>query len=120
MAAGIYNFSIEQGTTFVRNFAYSDANGDAIDLTGYSARMHGRASYSSTSTVFTVSTPTLSPGTGLTIPTPANGTVVLTMSASTTSALPCGGVYDLEIISSGGDVTRLLQGTFTLVPESTR
>ena len=32
MAAGIYNFTIEQGTTFQRVFKYKDSNGNPIDL----------------------------------------------------------------------------------------
>ena len=39
MAAGKYNFTIEQGATVDFEIAYTDSNGDPIDLTGYDARM---------------------------------------------------------------------------------
>ena len=32
MAAGIYNFTLEQGTTFIRIFNYKDSNGNPINL----------------------------------------------------------------------------------------
>ena len=34
MAAGIYNFTIEQGTTFIRIFKYKDSNGNPISVAG--------------------------------------------------------------------------------------
>ncbi len=44
------------------------------------------------------------------------------ISATTTAALtaPFSGVYDLELVSAGGVVTRLLQGAATVSPEVTR
>ena len=42
MAAGIYNFTIEQGATFTRTFKYKDSEGNPIDLVsgdGFTARM---------------------------------------------------------------------------------
>lgn len=116
MAAGIYNMIIEQGATFTRSFTYTDDAGTAVNLSSYSARMMARASYQSSAPLFNVSTAT----SGLAIPTPANGTIVLTLTDAQTSALPCDGVYDLEIVSPAGVVTRLLQGTVTLSGEVTR
>jgi hypothetical protein len=116
MAAGIYNMIIEQGATHTRSFTYTDDAGTAVNLSGYSARMMARAAYQSSATLFSVSTAT----SGLTIPTPANGTIVLTLTDAQTAALPCDGVYDLEIVSPSGVVTRLLQGLVTLSGEVTR
>ena len=45
MAAGKYNFTIEQGTTVKLELAYKDSSGSAIDLTGYSGRMQIRPDY---------------------------------------------------------------------------
>ena len=42
MAAGIYNFTIEQGTTFQRTFKYKDASGNPLDLTDHDIRMQLR------------------------------------------------------------------------------
>jgi hypothetical protein len=35
MAAGKYNFIIEQGTTFTLELQYKDSNSVPVDLTGY-------------------------------------------------------------------------------------
>lgn len=117
MAAGIYNFTIEQGTTFIRSFVYTDSNGDPIDITGYEARMQGRASVQSNGMIFERTT---SPANGLDIALGTDGKIDMTMSATETSELPCDGVYDLEIVSPGGVVTRLVQGSFSLSNEITR
>ena len=45
MAAGKYNFTIEQGTTIRLELQYKDSSGSAIDLTGYSGRMQIRPDY---------------------------------------------------------------------------
>jgi hypothetical protein len=42
------------------------------------------------------------------------------MSASVTASISQSGVYDLEIIDAVGFVSRVLKGTFTLIPEVTR
>jgi tRNA threonylcarbamoyladenosine modification (KEOPS) complex Pcc1 subunit len=50
----------------------------------------------------------------------AAGLIALSISAADTAALTSSGVYDLEIISSTGLVSRVIQGTFTLSLEVTR
>lgn len=115
MAAGIYNFTIEQGATFTKAFTWTDDDGNAVDLTGYTARMQCRASVGSTSTIFSYTTPSVN----LSIPTPTNGTVVMSISATDTANFPVGGFYDLELVN-GAVVTRLLQGTISLSGEITR
>jgi len=116
MAAGTYNFIIEKGTTFTRTVTWTDSEGDPIDLTGYTARMQGRASMDSTTTLFSLT----SPSTGISIPTPANGALIITLTDTQTTNLPCGGVHDLELVSPSGTVTRLFQGSFDISNEVTR
>ena len=50
------------------------------------------------------------------------GRIDLTMTAAQTAALDSDGVYDLEIIDTGatGTVSKVIKGTFTLIPEVTR
>jgi hypothetical protein len=115
MAAGIYNFTIEQGATFTKNFTWLDSNNAAVNLTGWSARIQCRASIGSTATIFSYTTPSAN----LSIPTPANGTIEMMISATDTSNFPVGGVYDLEMVN-GSTVVRLLQGTISLSGEITR
>jgi hypothetical protein len=48
------------------------------------------------------------------------GKITIRMSDSDTAGLTSSGVYDLEIIDAGGNVSRVIQGTFTLSLEVTR
>jgi hypothetical protein len=116
MSAAIYNATIDQGATFSLTVVYKDENGVAINLTGFTAALQIRQSYSDAAALVTLS----SPSNGIAI-TPLTGTIVITMTAAQTGSLDEGYyVYDLEITSSGGIVTRLIQGQFTVSPEVTR
>lgn len=128
MAAGKYNFTIEQGTTVKLELAYKDSSGSAIDLTGYSGRMQIRPDYADntkTSYIY-LSSSLAADGTGLNfsgsngLNPPASGTIGLYISAASSSALNFdSALYDIEI-ESGSVVTRLLQGTIKLSREVTR
>jgi hypothetical protein len=49
------------------------------------------------------------------------GTITLEIDAVTTAGLVAGrGVWDLEVVFSPTDVTRLLEGSCTITPEVTR
>ena len=54
MAAGNYNFTIEQGATFTRTLKYKDSSGNPIDLSDYAVRMQIREKISSTSTIISL------------------------------------------------------------------
>ena len=124
MAAGNYSFTIEQGTTFERVFKYKDENGAPVDLTGYDVRMQIRSSYDSAvlasltsgSGDFVVSVP----------PDAAEGVtdknqIKLTISANNTAAYTFDqALYDIELESGTGVVTRLLQGKIKLSREVTK
>lgn len=111
-----FDITINQGATFELTITWKDSAGTAINLTGYTARMQVRETYSSSSTIIS-----LTNGAGITLGGAA-GTVAILISATTTAALtaPFSGVYDLELVSAGGVVTRLLQGAATVSPEVTR
>ena len=114
--AGQYNIVTDQGATFSRNLFWKDKNGNAINLTDYTARMQVRQRFVSTSTVLSLT----SPSGGITLGG-GSGSVVVTASASTMAAVAGGDyLYDLEMVASNGVVTRLLQGSFTVRPEVTR
>ena len=111
MAAGTYNFTIEQGTTFNRVLTLQE-NSSAMNLTGYSVASQIRSTHDSSPVVGTISC-TLSNASG--------GEITLTMTNSTTSGIEEGiYVYDIEITSGAGSVTRILQGNVTVSPEVTR
>lgn len=111
MAAN-YDIIIEQGATFTFSVTVN-----ALNLTGYTARMQGRTSHASPDKVFN-----LTSSTGMVIAPGTNSSITVTISAAATAgyAAPSSGVYDLEIESLSGVVTRILQGTYQVTPEVTR
>jgi hypothetical protein len=114
MAAGELNLAVEQGTTFSQTLTWK-INGTAVNLTGYAARMQARDDVTSTTTVLS-----LTEAAGLTLGGVA-GTIIIALTATQTAALVAGNyVYDLELVSSAGVVTRLVQGTLAVSAEVTR
>ena len=115
MAATTYDITIEQGATFSLVITYKD-NDTPVSLTGYTARMQVRATLESASTLVELTTANNRIALG-----GAAGTITLTISATDTAALTSGrGVYDLELVSGSGIVTRLLQGVATISRNVTR
>jgi len=87
-----------------------------VSLSGYTARMHIRETVGSSTTELELT----SPSAGIVIDDAAK-TITLTISAVDTAALDMtSGVYDLELVSGSGVVTRLLEGTVTITEEVTR
>ena len=140
MAAGIYNFTIEQGTTFQRTFKYKDASGNPLDLTDHDIRMQLRDTLADTpgSTKFfefgSGSEFSLAGSGGLFILRSSEASIAensdpakldqftLFISASTTENMSFeSAVYDIEIEETdSGIVTRLLQGKIKISKEVTR
>lgn len=114
MGAGIYHMKLDQGSTFSLVLTYKDSNGDAINLTGYTARMQMRRNYEDDALI------ELTTENGRIALGGSAGTVTLTISASDTASLPpVEGVYDLELVQSS-IVDKLLAGTFSIAREVTR
>jgi hypothetical protein len=114
MAAGELDLTIEQGTTYSQTLTWK-IDGTAVNLTGYTARMQARTDVTATTTILS-----LTQSAGLTLGGVA-GTIIIALTATQTTALAAGNyVYDLELASSGGVVTRLVQGTLTISAEVTR
>ena len=111
MAAGKYNFTLEQGATFSREITVQDS-GSAMNLTGYTPRMQMRSTHDSSTIALTITA---------SISNATQGKISLSATDTLTSAVEEGiYVYDLEIESSGGIVTRLMEGNVTVTPEVTR
>jgi hypothetical protein len=115
---GVWNVNIYAGATFDRTISL----GTAYDLTGYDARLMARESYPGTAVMISMGTADGSIVVGGTA-----GTVRLIQTATQTAALGSAAgyvtanyVYDLELESGGGEVTRLLQGVISIQPEATR
>jgi hypothetical protein len=115
MAAGVYNFTCEQGADWERVVTARDGSGALIDLTGYSARMHVRKDVDASATLVELSTD----NGRITLGGPS-GQITLRLPASVTSTIQRPGVYDIELTSPNGAITRLLKGEFRLDKEVTR
>lgn len=117
-AANLY-ITIEQGATFRHSLALkagAGASAPALNLTGYSARMQLRADYSAQDVLLELST-----ANGRITITPLTGLLDLLISAADTALLDFNkALYDLEVESANGEVTRILQGVVTLSKEVTR
>lgn len=116
MTAAVHNITIEQGATFQMNLLWKNSTGTPINLTGYTARMQVRQKYSSPTTLLSFST-----SDGSIVLGGVLGTIAITGAATVTDDLVGKtGVYDLELVSAGGIVTRLVQGSVYISPEVTR
>lgn len=115
VAPGIVNLTFSQGTTWKLNMTYTSGDSTPQDLTDYTARMQARTSYDAPTAALS-----LTNGSGITLGGTA-GTIDLLVSASTTAAIGAAQyVYDLEIESDSGEVTRVIEGTLIVTPEVTR
>jgi hypothetical protein len=108
--AAFTELTIEKGATFSTTITVEDTNGDAINLTGYTANSQIRKSYySTTANNFTATV------TGI-----ANGEITLSMTAANTSNLTNGrALYDLLITAPNGTKTRVVEGIVTILPNIT-
>jgi len=113
-APGYLDLECWQGANFDYQLTWT-VGGSAVNLTGYSSRMQVRQYADSTATVFSFVN-----GTGITLGGTA-GTIALAAVATATSAVEAGQyVYDLELVSGAGYVTRLVEGNFVVYAEVSR
>ena len=104
------NLVIDQGSTFSTDLTLSDENGDPLILDGYSANSQIRRWYTSTNAAASFTTSV----------NVASAVITLTLTANQTSNLVSGRyVYDVEI-SSGAEVSRIVEGIVTVTPQVTR
>jgi hypothetical protein len=116
MPAGTFNTIIDQGADWYINFTYENPNGTPINLTSYTAALQVRTSPMAKTAVLTLTT-----ANGGIVITPLQGLVACHATSAQTEVIPYGKYsYDLEITSPYNEVTRLIQGTIQLSPETTR
>ena len=133
MAAGKYNFTIEQGSTTDFEVVYKDSSDNPIDISGYQARMDLRQSPGSSTSYLTLSSSLGPCGTGLNMSGSgglsaskplSSGSIGVYISHVSSSALSfTDAVYDLELVSGSGHcatVERLLEGSVSLFKEVTK
>ena len=104
------NFTIGQGATWSVAVEYTDSGGTPIDITGYSVRADMKRSYTDSTAAQSIT---------CAITTPTQGVINMSLTATQTKLLSGDYLYDLELESVGGAVTRLLHGTITIDKEVT-
>ena len=115
-AVASYDLTIPAGATYSQVINWKTGSTPTfVNTTGFTARMQLRTSYSAASASLELTTANSR------ISMTNAGVITLTLTATETAALAAGRyVYDLEMVSSGGLVTRLLEGVVTVSPEVTR
>lgn len=105
------NLFVDQGATFSADIDVTDVDGNALDLTNYTVAGQLRRTYSSlTATDFTA-----------VIQNALEGVVRIELTAAVTNGLKAGRyVYDVEITSDTGVITRVLEGQVEVTPGVTR
>ena len=131
MIAGVYNLTIEQGSTFGRLISIeqpdlaTDPTGQTFenfDLSGFTARMHIRRTIDTATPMITLTTENgrIAINPNIAGAPTRNNEISLMITAADTAGITTSGVYDLEIISAGGVVSKVIRGDVTLIPEVTR
>lgn len=109
--SGAVNFTLSAGETFRVGFNCKDEDQVAFDLTGYTARGAVRRSHNDEALFL------MNSGNGMvTIPTPADGKVVLHIPDETTESMSGVYFYGLKLESGGGDELEF-NGTITFGPK---
>lgn len=116
MSAEVHNLSVEKGASFEQIIRWTDDDGVAINLTGATARMQVRAATNVTSVLFEATT-----ANGKLAIAGDLGQITLTIAATESAAFTWSfGKYDLEIVTAGGLVYRLIRGTISISAEVTQ
>lgn len=121
-----YTFRVYQGQTWEEPLLLKNADGTAMNLTGYEARMHVREDIADAATVLELN----GGNSRLVVTAAAAGEITISVSAGDMAELPLAfdtqtWVYDLEIFlpAVGLDpekVYRVLEGSIIAYPEVTR
>lgn len=131
MIAGIYNLTIEQGSTFARLISVeqpdlaTDPTGQTFEnfnLAGFTARMHIRRTIDTATPIIILTTENgrISVNPNIAGNATKNNEISLSITAADTATITTSGVYDLEIVSAGGTVSKVIRGDVTLIPEVTK
>jgi hypothetical protein len=107
----ISNLTVDQGSTFRATVDITDSDGNPLNLTGYTSAGQIRKSYYSLTAIdFTTN-----------IINETSGVIEISLTSEQTDAMRSGRyVYDIEITSAGGEITRVLEGQVEVTPGVTR
>lgn len=108
---GALDITIQQGGTFNLILLWQDQNGNAFDLTGYSADMQIRASAGASTILHEASTTNGE----ITLSTNGKGSITIIITAATTALFNwLSAVYDLKMTDSLGNIIYLVAGAAVL------
>ena len=112
------NLTIYQGTTFKKEFQWLIGTPPTpVDITGYTFRMQIREKIKDPDFLVELTTE----NSKIVITTPVEGRFSLIVSHIETSLMDFKtAVYDLEVISPSGEVSRFCEGSVQISPEVTR
>ena len=111
-----YDFKLNQGTDLVVPFSLSDESGKPCNLLGFTAQMQLRVNGATGKLVDTFTTEN-----GGFLMEAEKGVLSLVFKHEKTSQYPATClVYDIELVSTDGNVTRIVEGKITVSPEVTR
>ena len=108
--AGQKNFDVDQNATFSFVVEYKDEDGNAIDLTGASAKMQVRDVKGGSKLAVTLT----SPSGGIIINGPLGKLTVTLTPTQTNKLFYPKSVYDIMVIDSNVNKIKLLEGFMTL------
>ena len=101
------NLIVDQGSAFTSTITVTDSSDNVVNLTNYTYGGKIKKNFDSSTSV-SFATPT-TPG--------SNGQIMITLTDTVTKALEPGRyVYDVEITSSGGVTTRVVEGQVEVTP----
>jgi len=136
MSAAEYKIFIEQGTDFHLVFRWKTGDpASVVDVQGWSARMQGRVTFEDTAKIFDLSTAngkiTIDVDNYIRVKIEDTETAAIAYANGKKTKVINGsdgsyrywwkvGVYDIELVSPGGEVTRVLYGDVYVSPEVTR
>ena len=99
---------MNQGDTYSNTLFLTDVNNNPRNLAGYTAQSTMKQWYTSNTSYSFVATVNVA------------GSVVLSMNAATTSTIPSGRyVYDVDLIDSSNNITRVVEGLIYVSPAVT-
>lgn len=117
MPAAKLNLTFEQGADYNRDLIWkTGVPAGPVPLTGYTARMQVRPSFTSATVLLELTTE----NSGLVIDEAAGKVSIKATAVQTAAITAKAGVYDLELVAPGGAVKRFVKGTVTISPEVTR
>ena len=111
--ATIANFNIDQGSTFSTTIDLSNNSSGVFELNTYSAR--GKIRKSSGASSYVSFTCTINEN------SPSQDTITISLTSAQTKAMSPGRyLYDVEIFTSAGEVTRVLEGQIEILASMTQ